>query len=87
MASTLYTLLAGHAPFETGTDDGIFQMLTRIQEAEVPPIDRPDVPPAVIDVLRVAMAKKPEDRYPSSAAFGEALQQLQQQLGQQPKTP
>jgi serine/threonine-protein kinase PknK len=81
LASTLYALLTGHAPFETGSDDGIFAMLSRIQENEVPPIDRPDVPPQVVEVLRVAMAKKPEDRYPSSAAFGEAIQKLQQELG------
>jgi len=80
LASTLYTLLAGHAPFETGSDDGIFAMLSRIQEDEVPPIDRPDVPLAVIDVLRVALAKAPADRYPSSGAFGARLQQLQSEL-------
>jgi serine/threonine-protein kinase PknK len=84
LASTLYTLLAGHAPFETGTDDGIFSMLSRIQDDEVPPIDRPDVPSAVVEVLRVAMAKKPEDRDPSTAAFGARLQRLQGELGQPP---
>ena len=81
LASTLYTLLAGHAPFETGTDDGIFSMLGRIQDDEVPPIERADVPPEVVDVLRVAMAKRPEDRFGSTAAFGERLQQLQVELG------
>jgi serine/threonine protein kinase len=81
LASVLYTLLAGHAPFETGSDDGVFAMLKRIQDEEVPPIDRPDVPPAVVEVLRVAMAKRPDDRYPSTAAFGERLQELQVELG------
>lgn len=81
LASTLYTLLAGHAPFETGADDGVFAMLGRIQDDEVPPIERPDVPESVVEVLRVAMAKRPGDRYPSSRAFGERLQQLQAELG------
>jgi serine/threonine protein kinase len=81
LASTLYTLLAGHAPFETGTDDGVFSMLSRIQDDEVPPLDRADVPPRVVEVLRVAMAKDPADRFATTAAFGEALQQLQVELG------
>lgn len=81
LASTLYTLLAGRAPFETGADDGVFAVLSRIQEDEVPPIDRPDVPASVVAVLRVAMAKRPADRYTSSRAFGERLQQLQAELG------
>ncbi len=81
LASTLSTLLVGHAPFETGDDDGIFALLGRIQDAPVPPIGRPDVPSAVSEALQLAMAKRPQDRFTTSARLGERLQQIQRDLG------
>ena len=36
---------------------------------------RPDLPPAVDDVLARAMAKNPDDRYPSCADFADALRE------------
>jgi serine/threonine protein kinase len=83
LGSTLYTLLAGHAPFDIGRDDGIVALLGRIQSAEVPPFDRPDVPDSLLDALRAAMAKDPAER-PSAEAFARALQACQRELGVAP---
>ncbi len=68
----LYELLTGEAPFD---HDDTMTLLGMHASAAVPRASklRPDMPPAIDDVIRKAMAKDPEDRYESAEAFRRAL--------------
>lgn len=67
-----YRMMTGQVPFE---DDNAFRVLMRHQsEPPVPPRSRdPDVPEAVEQLILRALAKAPEDRYPSMAGLETAL--------------
>jgi len=63
-----YHCLAGHAPFL-----GDNPIAIALQHVNDPPPDLPeDVPPAVRALVLRAMAKNPEDRFPTAAAMAEA---------------
>jgi hypothetical protein len=72
LACTAFEMLAGQPPFKR--DQGMAVMWAQVN-APVPSLHalRPDLPPAVDQVMTTAMAKKPADRYPSCAAFARAL--------------
>jgi serine/threonine-protein kinase PknK len=80
LASSMYQLLAGGPAFKGGGADGIGPLMMRILNDPPPPIQRPDVPPQVFEVIARAMAKEPAKRYPSAVAFATRLQQLQAEL-------
>jgi serine/threonine protein kinase len=86
LGSTIYTLLAGRPPFAGPPGEGMLAQLLRITTSDPPTISRPEVPAALMAVLRAALAKAPGERTPSAAAFGTALQQVQHGLGL-PVTP
>jgi predicted Ser/Thr protein kinase len=67
----LYQLLTGERPF----DGGLTAIMHKVLNTEPPPPSQLSVTaPAALDpVVRRAMAKRPEDRYPSAAAFAEAI--------------
>ena len=75
LASTLWTLLAGHAPFAAAGDRSPdpFEYREHALRHPLPPVPRPDVPEWLQATLFRAMAKSPEDRYPSAEAFATAL--------------
>jgi serine/threonine protein kinase len=63
-----YTLLAGHPPFDH--DDDSAQLWAHM--VEEPPFlrsERPEIPGAVEQAIRAAMAKEPDQRPPTSGAF------------------
>jgi WD40 repeat protein len=72
LGCTLYFLLSGRVPFPGGT---AMQKMRRHQTAEPDPLEamRPDVPAALLAVLRRMMAKRPEDRYSTPAEVATAL--------------
>ena len=71
----LYQLLTGELPFK-GTITEIFRgHLTGIPPALDPHAEGP-IPALYADVLRRALAKRPEDRFPSARAFREELLRL-----------
>ena len=79
LGATVYSLLAGHSPFERrergqNTRD---LMRRRIARATFVPIARDDVPDALQQVLATAMAREPERRYRTAEEFGEAVRELQ----------
>ncbi len=67
----LYELLCGRLPF-TG---GVTIVLGQIIGSEAPRLSesKPEIDPALEAICMRAMAKEPEDRYPTMQAFSEAL--------------
>jgi len=85
LAATVYSLLAGRAPFEvTGGDNTATVQMGRIERDVLPPVGRVDCPASLDRVLAVGMAKNPERRYASALVFGRALQRVQAELGIDP---
>ena len=55
LAATAWTLLAGHSPFEDpGDDNTIPAVVGRVRSGRLPELGRPDVPPTLVAVLRMA---------------------------------
>jgi eukaryotic-like serine/threonine-protein kinase len=67
----LYLLLTGERPFEGGMSSIMHKALNT--EPPVPSLLSVTAPPSFDAVVRRAMAKRPEDRFPSARAFAEAI--------------
>lgn len=82
LGATVYAMLAGRSPFEVDKQGRNTRehLKARIVKAQYAPINRADVPAELERCLRKAMAKSPEDRYQSAAAFAEDLQKVQYQM-------
>ncbi|KAA9107853.1 serine/threonine-protein kinase [Microbacterium rhizomatis] len=86
LGATVYSLAAGHSPFERRSVDGSGQnsreqLRKRIARASYTPIPRADLPDALQAVLARAMERDPRRRQPSAAAFGEELRSVQIEAG------
>ncbi len=60
-----YELLTGRVPFKADTPLATIML----QVHEPPRLDDPTIPPAIVPILRKALAKNPDDRYESVRAF------------------
>lgn len=81
LAATLYTLLAGHSPFEIkGGDNTELAIMTRVERMPVPPVARDDVPESLQRVLRNAMAKAPDHRPATAEQFARQLLAVESEL-------
>lgn len=83
LGATVYSLLAGHSPFERrergqNTRD---HLRRRIARATFVPIPRTDIPDELQRVLATAMARDPAHRYRTAREFGEAVRDVQRSLG------
>ncbi|WP_127820353.1 serine/threonine-protein kinase [Microbacterium sp. CPCC 204701] len=86
LGATVYSLLAGHSPFERrergqNTKDLLRRRIARATYVEIP---RHDVPQSLQRVLATAMNRDAARRYPSARAFAEALREVQTELGLSP---
>lgn len=83
LGATVYSLLAGRSPFERPESGQNSRDLLRrrILRATYTPIARNDIPAQVQEVLAVAMARAPRERYPSALAFADALREVEHSLG------
>ena len=72
LACTAYEMLAGEPPFRR--EQGLAVMWAQLS-TPAPPLTakRPDLPPAVDEVMAKALAKTPADRYRACGDFAEAL--------------
>ncbi len=72
LGCTLYHLLAGRVPFPAPT---AVQKMAAHQLTEPEPLSRvrPDLPPALVQVVARMMAKKPEQRFATPLAVAQAL--------------
>jgi len=86
LGATIYSLLAGHSPFERREKDQNTRelMRRRIARATFVPIPRADVPDALQQVFATAMTRDPDRRYASAREFGEAIQDVQRAVGLAP---
>jgi eukaryotic-like serine/threonine-protein kinase len=72
LAVITYEMLAGRTPF---AGDDVMDVLRQVISTEPPPIEQlaPHVPTDAGDVLRRALSKDPEQRFPSIGEFAAAL--------------
>lgn len=86
MARSSYEVLTGSVPWQGTTAPAV--MASLIVDAPTPLEETaPNLPDALEVVLAVALAKEPEDRYPSCTAFADALDEIADELSQQPAVP
>jgi eukaryotic-like serine/threonine-protein kinase len=72
MGVSLYEMVTGQLPFRGHSNYTV--MSAHLQEAPQPPIVlRPDLPKGLSDIILMAMAKDPKDRFQSAEAFSNAL--------------
>ena len=69
---TLYECLCGKRPFVGDTNE----VLRKHKEERVPPVDLPDVPQELKNLVYRLMEKKPEDRPASAVEVAEALENI-----------
>ncbi|MFT4229990.1 MAG: serine/threonine-protein kinase [Microbacterium sp.] len=88
LGATVYSLLAGHSPFERleKGQNTREHLRRRILKATYPRMTRPDVPPALEAVLARAMSREPGARHRTALEFARALRDVQAGLGI-PPTP
>ncbi len=83
LAATMYTMLAGRAPFTIpGGDNSDVAMMARVKNQAVPATGRPDMPSQLQSILEIAMSKDPANRYSSAVEFAKMLQQVQVGMNQ-----
>jgi eukaryotic-like serine/threonine-protein kinase len=82
LAATIYTLLAGHTPFEVkGRGNGALDLIGRIERGAVTPMPRSDIPRTLTAVLAKGMATDRTERFSTVIEFGRALQRVEMELG------
>jgi len=85
LAATVYTLLAGHTPFEVpGKPNGAVDLIGRIDRGAITPMDRADIPASLMAVLHRGMATRRDARFSSAVEFARALQRVELELSYAP---
>ena len=85
LAATIYTILAGHTPFEVrGRSNGTLDLIGRIERGAITPMVRTDLPQSLIPVLLKGMAADRRDRFATAVDFARALQRVEMELGYTP---
>jgi len=72
LASTLWALIAGKAPFRSEQDNSVLAIVSRVINNDVEDL-RPAVPNSLWSVIERGMAKNPDDRYRTAAELASAL--------------
>jgi serine/threonine protein kinase len=84
MASTLFALITGQAPFVREGDTSLLPLIQRITHEPAPHLGQWGVPPPIADIIAAAMAKNPAARPQSIEEFAQALMTARGRLGLPP---
>ena len=85
LAATVYTVIAGHTPFEVrGRSNGTLDLIGRIERGAITPIDRTDIPRSLTAVLSKGMSADAAQRFDTAVEFARALQRVELELGYSP---
>ena len=77
---SLYEAVTGKKPFDAESQFAI--MSAHLARPPVPPVQlNASLPPAVSEIILVALAKEPKDRFQTAGAFLNALRNVQQEVG------
>lgn len=88
LAATIYSLLAGRAPFEIPWEsNSSADLIARASKGKPQPIGRTDVPERLEHVLLRAMSRRPEARQQSAMELIRELQAVEAELGLPPTQP
>jgi hypothetical protein len=88
LAATIYSLLAGRAPFEIPRQSNTSaDLIARSTKGKPQPIGRDDVPDRLEHVLARAMSRRPEARPQSAMELIRELQAVEAELGLSPTQP
>jgi serine/threonine protein kinase len=82
LGATIWNLLVGRSPFSIPNGDNSSRALSaRILHSTPPRTQRPDVPPALDQLLASCLSKTPEHRPASALELARALQRIESQAG------
>lgn len=81
LAATTYALIAGHPPFPQRPDEELISVYVRISREEPEDLRAVGVPEPIWRALAAGLAKRPDQRPASAAAFGRLLQEAQSACG------
>lgn len=81
LASTMYQLLTGRAPFNSFDNEAPASVILRILHDPVPALRSETVPLQLADLLEAAMSKQPEGRPRTASDFARALQAVEADEG------
>ena len=82
LGATIYSLLAGRAPFEVSrADNSSANLISRASRGKLPPISRADVPERLERVLARSMSRQPAQRQQSAMELIRELQAVEAELG------
>jgi serine/threonine-protein kinase PknK len=81
LGATLFSTITGHAAFERHSGERVMAQFVRITSQPIPDLREQGLPADVAAIIERAMARDPDDRPTSAAAFGEELREIQRQSG------
>ncbi len=80
VGTLLYELTTGHLPFEVEGD--YLRMIAQLQQVPaLPSTHNPELPSGLDLIVARALQKEPADRYDTSGAFRDALEELEREYG------
>ncbi|MFC9358531.1 protein kinase [Rhodococcus sp. NPDC057014] len=81
LGATMFCAITGHAAFERRSGEQLVAQFVRITTEPTPDLREQGIADDITAVIEEAMARRPEDRPPSAAAFGEKLRDVQLRRG------
>ncbi|WP_405181964.1 protein kinase [Nocardia sp. NBC_01377] len=81
LGATLFCLMTGHAAFERRVGEKVVTQFLRITSEPIPDLREHDIPDEACRAIERAMSEEPADRFPSAAALGTHLAEIQQVYG------